>query len=65
MVQAPDKITPSGFARDGRVQRGIQDHLGLLERRELMKVAQELKEAQIARQVGFVEAPKHPQIGLE
>src|SRR5215471_1424967 len=30
-----------------------------------MKVAQELKEAQIARQVGFAEAPKHPQIRLE
>src|SRR5215831_12382692 len=30
-----------------------------------MKVAQELKETQIARQVGFAEAPKHPQIRLE
>ena len=65
MVQAPDKITPPRSARDSRVQRRIQDHLSLLKRRQLTKVAQELKEAQIARQVGFAEAPKHPQIGLE
>jgi hypothetical protein len=44
VVQVPDKIAPSGFARDGRLQRGIQDHLGLLERRQVIKVAQELKE---------------------
>src|SRR4030095_467081 len=30
-----------------------------------MKVAQELKEAHIARQVGFAEASKHPQVRLE
>jgi hypothetical protein len=34
-------------------------------RRQLMKVAQELKEAHISRQVGFAEAPKHPQVRLE
>ena len=45
MVQAPDKIALSGLARDGRVQRGIQDHLGLLKCCQgLIKVAQELKE---------------------
>jgi hypothetical protein len=44
VVQAPDKIALSGFARDGRVQRGIQDHLGLLKRRQLIKVAQALKD---------------------
>src|SRR4029450_7774995 len=42
-VQAPPTIALSGFARDGRVQRGIQDHLGLLKCRQLIKVAQELK----------------------
>jgi hypothetical protein len=47
MVQAPDKITPPRFARDSRVQRRIQDHLSLLKRRQLTKVAQELKEAHI------------------
>src|SRR5689334_3601948 len=30
-----------------------------------MKVAQELKEAHIPRQVSFAETPKHPQIGLQ
>src|SRR4030095_11454855 len=30
-----------------------------------MKVAQELKEADIPRQVGFAETPKYPQIGLQ
>jgi len=42
VVQTPDKITLPGLAGHGRVSRRIQDHLGLLERRELMKVAQEL-----------------------
>ena len=65
VVQAPDKITPPRSARDGRIQRRIQDHLSLLKRRQLTKVAEELKEAQITRQVGFADAPKHPQIGLE
>ena len=64
MVQAPDKIALSGFARDGRIQRGIQNHLGLLKRRQLMKVAQELEEPHIARQIRFAHAPKHPQIGV-
>src|SRR5262252_743371 len=65
VVQAPNKIALSGFARDGRVQRGIQDHLGLLKRRQLIKVAQELKEPNIPWQVGFAEASKHPQVRLE
>ena len=61
MIQAPDKITlPALLATV--VQLRIQDHLNLLKRRQLTKVAQELKEAQIARQVGFADAPKHPQI---
>ena len=42
VVQAPDKIALSGFARDGRIQRSIQNHLGLLKRRQLIKVAQEM-----------------------
>src|SRR5262245_58070919 len=40
--------------------RHRQDHLSLLERVKLPKVAQELKEAQVPRQVRFAEAPKHP-----
>jgi hypothetical protein len=44
---------------------GIHNHLGLLERRELMKVAQELEESHIPRQIRFADASKHPQIRLE
>src|SRR5215813_10218513 len=65
MVETPDKITLSGLVGNGRVQRCIQDHLGLLKRCQLMKVAQELKEAHIPWQVGFAETPKHPQVRLE
>jgi len=65
MVETPDKITLPGLAGNGWVERSIQDHLGLLKGRQLMKVAQELKEAHIPWQVGFDEAPKHPQVRLE
>ena len=65
MVQALDKIALSGFAGDGWIQRCIQDHLGLLKRRQLVKVAQELEEPYIARQIRFADTPKHPQIGLQ
>src|SRR5215813_13905975 len=36
-----------------------------LKRRQLTKVAQELKEAHIPRQVSFADPSKHPQIGLQ
>ena len=65
MVQVPDKIALSGFVRDGRIQRGIQDHLGLLKRRQPVKVAQELKEPDIPWQVGFAHTTKDPQVRLE
>jgi hypothetical protein len=65
VVQAPNKITCPRSARDGRVQRRIQDHLSLLKRIELPKVAQELKKAQVARQGRFADAAEHPQVGLE
>jgi phenylacetate-coenzyme A ligase PaaK-like adenylate-forming protein len=39
--------------------------LVLLERRELMKVAQELKEPHIARQIRFAHAPKYSHRGLQ
>src|SRR4029434_8311675 len=45
MVETPDKIPLPGLAGNGWVQRRIQNHLGLLERRQLMKVAQELEES--------------------
>src|SRR5215468_5173674 len=65
MVETPDKITLPGLAGNGRVERRLQDHLGLLKRRQLTKVPQELEEAHIPWQVGFAEAPKHPQVRLE
>ena len=65
MVERLHKISLSGPARDGRVQRRIQNELGLLKRRQLVKVAQELKEPDVPRQIRFADASKHPQIRLE
>ena len=59
MVQAPDKITPPRSARDSRVQRRIQNHLGLLKRRQLIKVAQELKcDPLVERELWFPGRPR-------
>ena len=56
MVQAPDKITLPRSARDGRVQRRLQDQLSLLKRRQVTKVAQELKcDPLVERNSGFQE----------
>ena len=65
MVQTCDEFPLFGRARNSWIERRIQDHLGLLERRELMPVAQELKEPHITRQIRFAHAPKYPQIGLQ
>ena len=65
MVQTLDKIALSGSAGNGRVQRRIHNHLGLLERRQVIKVAQELEESHLPWQMRFAEAPKHPQVRLE
>ena len=65
MVQTPDEIALSRPAGNRRVQRRIQDHLGLLKRRQLTKVARELEEPEVSGQIRFADAPKHPQIGLE
>ena len=43
----------------------MQDQFSLLERCQLRKGAQELKEAHIARQVGFADTPKDSQVRLE
>ena len=59
MVEALDKIAPSGLTRDGRVQCGIQDHLSLLERRQVIKVAQELKcDPLVERELWFPGRPR-------
>ena len=65
MVQTFDKIALSGSAGNGWVQRRIHNHLGLLERRQLMKVAQELEESHIPRQIRFADASNHAQVGLQ
>ena len=56
MVETPDKITLPGLAGNGWVQRRIQNHLSLRKRRQLMKVAQELQEAQVLSQSCFFES---------
>ena len=65
VIQTRDEFPLFGPPRNGWVQRCIPDHLGLLKRRQLMKVTQKLKEAHIAWQSRFAHTPKHPQIGLQ
>jgi hypothetical protein len=43
----------------------LYDPFRLLERILMPNVPQELKEAHVSREVGFAEAPKYPQVGLE
>jgi hypothetical protein len=59
VVQTFDKIALSGPAGHGRVQRRIQNHLDLLERRQLRKVAQALEESHIPWQMRFVLMPRN------
>jgi hypothetical protein len=47
VAQTRDKFPLFGPAGNGWVQRRIQNQLGLLKRRQPMKVAQELEEAHI------------------
>jgi len=65
VVQAPDKVTLPCSARDGRVQRRIQDHLRLLERIQLTKVPEKLKESDVPWQVQLADAAKHSEVGLQ
>src|SRR5262245_56868781 len=65
VVQTCDKIALSDPASKGRIQRRIQHHLGLLARRQLMKVAQELAASHIPRQMRCAEASKHSHVGLQ
>jgi hypothetical protein len=65
MVQVRDELPLSRSACKGWVESRVHDQLGLLKRRQLTKVPQELEEAQTAWQIRFAEAPKHPQVGLE
>jgi hypothetical protein len=65
MVQTRDEFPLFGPARNGWVQCGIQDHFSLLKRCQVTKVAKELKEPEIPRQVRFADAAKYPQVRLE
>ena len=64
MVQALHKFSLFGLAGNGWISGGIQDHLGLFKRRQLMKVAQKLKEPDVPRQVALADTAKHAQVGL-
>jgi hypothetical protein len=65
VVKTRDKLSFSGSARNARVQCRLQDQLGLLEGILVSKVPQELKEAQVPRQVSLADATKHPKVGLQ
>ena len=64
MIQTRDKITLSGPARNGWVQHRIQDHLGLLKRRQLTIVAQELRESHVPGAQTWPRSPLH-QLGVK
>src|SRR6266571_4181647 len=65
MVQELDKLSSSGPAGNGGVERRPQDQLRLFAGVLLTKVPQELKESNITRQVELAEATEHAQVGLE
>src|SRR6266571_7639834 len=65
MVQELDKLSSSGPAGNGGVERRPQDQLRLFEGVLLTKVPQELKESDITRQIELAEATEHAQVGLE
>jgi hypothetical protein len=54
-----------GSAGSGRLQRRLQDQLGLLERIVLAAVAQALQEPDIPWQGELADPTKPPQIGFE
>jgi hypothetical protein len=65
MVQARDHFPLSRPARNGRVSGRVPAQLGLLTRRQLTKVPQELEDPQRAWQLRFADAPQHTQGGFE
>ena len=65
MVQAPNKFTPPGSAGNDGVERRPQDQLCLFAGVLLTNVPEELKEADIPRQVAHAEATKNAQIRFE
>ena len=64
MIKILDKFSLFGPAGNRRVQSRLQDQFGLLERIQLPKVPEELKESDVPRQVQLAEATEHTKIGL-
>lgn len=60
MVYTLHKFSSPSLTCNGGVERRPYDQFRLFKGILLTKVAQELKEAQIAWQIRFAEAPKHP-----
>src|SRR5262249_3148521 len=65
VIKTRDKFPLFGPLGNCGVQGRLQDQFGLLERSQLPKVPEELKESDIPRQVQLAEATEHAQIGLE
>src|SRR2546422_9425386 len=65
MVYTPHKFSSPSLTCNERVERRPQDQLRLFKGVLLTKVPQELKEADVAREVGFAETSKNPQERLE
>src|SRR5262249_15293909 len=65
VIKTLDKFPLFGPTGNRGVQGRLQDQFGLLERMQLPKVPEELKESDVPRQVQLAEATEHAQIGLE
>src|SRR5215831_78335 len=65
MVYTLHKFSSPSLTCNGGVERRPYDQLRLFNGILLTKVSQELKEADVAREVGFAEASKDPQVRLE
>jgi hypothetical protein len=65
VVQTCANIALTGSAGTGGVQRRIQHHFGLLERRQVMQGAQALEAAHIPRQRHVAEASTHAPVELQ
>jgi hypothetical protein len=65
MVYTLHKFSSPSLTCNGGIERRPYEQLRLCKGVLLTKVAQEWKEADVAREVGFAEASKDPQVRLE
>src|SRR5215217_9583635 len=65
VIKTRDKFPLFGPTGNRGVQGRLQDQCGLLERIQLPKVPEELKESDVPWQVTLAETTEHAQIGLE